>query len=412
MYVLHAKGIYDSGSRTLDATGMAVEGNRILWIGMYDKIPQPIYDKATFLDLSDFYLLPGLVNTHVHLEFDSTPTARIHYIGQSQSVRLARALAQAQMMMLSGVTTVRDAGSSWELLEITDPSLTSLYRLPRFQLSGPPITVTGGHLNFMHVEADTPDEIRKSVREHHKRGCTSIKMMVTGGQMTPGSGPDRESYSTEEISVLVRESHHLKLPTIAHCLTTRGFVNCMEAGIDSIEHCACFVRNQENLLLERIYETDVMQHYQNDHRFFMNGLSASYHTFDAVRDGIKKPDEREKFLLMQEDRMFSIFSKLVDLGLLPVVGTDAGVSNTFFDETYRELELMCERGGLSEAQAIEAGTINGAACLGLQDSIGRLAEGFLADIIALVGNPLEDIHAFREVPWIMRDGEIVKGSDI
>ncbi|MDD3996923.1 MAG: amidohydrolase family protein [Sphaerochaetaceae bacterium] len=409
MLLIHAKGVYDNETRSLIGDSLLVDVDRIVGIGMFADLKEHVDTKTELYHLEDLYLFPGLINTHVHLEFDSTTSARVHYISQPPQVRMGRALAQAQTMLLSGVTTVRDAGSSWEMLDITDSSLAALYKLPRLQLCGPPITVTGGHLNFMECEADSHEELVTSVRLHQKRGCSAIKMMVTGGQMTPGSLPERVSYSPEDISVLVDESKRLGLPTVAHCLTTDGFINCMEGNIDSIEHCACFVRNQSNRLLERIYEPKIMEQYRGQSRFFMNGLAASYHTFDRVRAGIDKPNESQIFWLEQEERMFAIFRKLIELGMKPVVGTDAGVSNTYFDETWLELELMCSRGGQSEADVIDIATVNGATCLGMEQEVGKLKVGYKADVIGLVDNPLENIAAFRHVPWIMRDGIIVKG---
>lgn len=157
----------------------------------------------------------------------------------------------------------------------------------------------------------------QAVKERKSAGCGCVKLIVSGGQLTPGSVPEHDSYSREEIRAAVEAAHELGLPTAAHCLTTSSYVNAMEAGVDSVEHCACFRRNPCLGLLERCYEPDVMEAFRGDHRYFMIGISNNYHQLDQVREGVRKPDERESFLLEQEKRECEIFGRLADLGMRP-----------------------------------------------------------------------------------------------
>jgi imidazolonepropionase-like amidohydrolase len=331
------------------------------------------------------------------------------YLEGDPSDRSRMAAKNAECLLMSGVTTVRDAGSSWQLLGLERETVPGIPALPRLQLAGPPITVTAGHLHFIPgSEADTADELVLAVRQRQQRGCTAIKIIASGGQLTPGSYPERASYSAAEIRIMTREAQQWNLPTFAHCLTTESFANAMAGGVQCIEHCACFVRNTGNQLLERVYEPSVMASFRDQHRYFMNGISNNYHAFDHCRHIPEIQTPREAFLLEQEQRNCENFRKLTDLGMIPVVGTDAGCSRTYFDETWLELEILHQRCGLSAADTIQAATANGAAALGLGNQTGRLAPGLAADMIALAENPLRDIRAFRKLGHIMLNGQVIR----
>ena len=175
-----------------------------------------------------------------------------------------------------------------------------------------------------------------------------------------------------------------------------------------MEHCACFRRNRRLGLLERCYEPDVMEAFRGDHRYFMIGISNNYHQLDQVREGVRKPDEREAFLLEQEKRECEIFGRLADLGMRPLVGTDAGCGYTFFDETWLEMELLCSRCALTPEKVIHAATLEGAGALGWGDFLGRLAPGYEADFIAVAQNPIQDIEAFRHIKHVVCRGKIIE----
>ena len=181
----------------------------------------------------------------------------------------------------------------------------------------------------------------------------------------------------------------------------------MDGGVDCIEHIACFIRNRENGLLERVYEPEVMTRYAGQKRYFMMGLSAGYHNLDDFRS-VKRPcGANETFWLEQEERMFAIFKKVIALGLLPVCGTDAGTGGTRFDETWLELALMVRRGCLSAREAIRIGTAQSAACLGLTHETGAIGEGLSADLIALETDPITCIEALAHPARVMAQGRLV-----
>jgi imidazolonepropionase-like amidohydrolase len=202
-----------------------IEGSRIAAVGSRSELSAVIGTEGCHtVDLSDRYVFPGLINTHVHLEFSGGANPLADYYAESDEKRLVRAVSNAQTLLRSGVTTTRDCGSSWTAMALAEPATWQLAGTPRLVMCGPPLTVTAGHLHWMHGEVDTAEEMVKQVRLLKKRGAASIKIMATGGQMTPGSGADTEAFTTEQMAAAVEESRRSRLPTVAHCLTAEGMV--------------------------------------------------------------------------------------------------------------------------------------------------------------------------------------------
>lgn len=408
LLLVKAKAVYSTDKQDYEGNGVLIREGRILETGDWLHL-QETYPQAEMLDYGECYLLPGLINTHVHLEFEPMENTRERYLSESPQISFLRAAKNAETLLYSGVTTARDAGGSCRTLELYQERARQLADLPRLQLAGPPITITGGHLHFIPgSEADSIDDTIVAVRSRKKAGCTAIKIIVSGGQMTPGSTPEQTSYTAEQIRAMTDEAHHWSLPTFAHCLTTEGFVNAMRGGVQCIEHCACFVRNHGNGLLERVYEPAVMEQFQNDSRYFMIGISNNYHVFDHCRENGAERSEREAFLLEQEERECRIFERLIQLGMLPVIGTDAGCGLTYFDETWLELEILYHRCRITIPELIGAATVNGAAALGLSEETGSIRPGLSADLIAMESDPLTDITVFRNIRHVMCRGKIIR----
>ena len=184
-------------------------------------------------------------------------------------------------------------------------------------------------------------------------------------------------------------------------------LNALRGGVQSIEHGACFVRNKAKGLLERVYRPELFEEFRGDARYFMNAITNNYHKLDSVRENPAASDPAGRFLLEQEERECRIFREYVELGLRPVIGTDAGCGLTPFDETWLECAVLVERCGMSPAETLRAATVDGARCLGLGDT-GLLAAGYSADIIALSEDPLRNIRALQSPVQVVCRGETVR----
>lgn len=396
----------------LQPGAVAISNGRIVAVGAPNAVQAELRGSSKKVEsFPGCCLLPGLINTHVHLTFSAGPDPVSDFHSSSKSSRLMLALQNAQQLLYSGVTCTRDCGSrGYELLTLRDGATQAEFSLPRLIISGPPLTPTGGHLWWMGGEANGPDGIRRGVRQRKKHGVDSLKIMATGGQMTPGTYPERPSYSQSELDTAADEGRRWGLSTAAHCLCAEGVMRAARAGVDSIEHCVFFQRLKDGRLL-RGFDSYAAKEVAKSGASVMPGLSAGYHRSDGARAKQIPSDPLAVFALNNEKLMFEAFSQLLALSIPIVVGTDAGVALTPFDETWLELALLV-KAGMTPADALEAATANAACTLGLSDKLGTLEKGKYADVIACFGNPLEDIHALEQVIWVMREGQVIRDDRV
>ena len=191
------------------------------------------------IDVSGCTILPGLIEGHAHLCFDATPGWRATYDGDTPSRMLLRMAANGRRMLHAGITTVRDLGAPTGLsIELRDAINDGLADGPRLLVAGAPVTTTGGHCWFMGGECDGEVGIRKNVREHVKAGTDWIKVMATGGNMTPRTNTFAPQFTVPELRALIEEAHRLHRRVAAHAHGVAGIKVAVEAGVDSIEHCS------------------------------------------------------------------------------------------------------------------------------------------------------------------------------
>jgi len=389
----------------LSPGAVAIEDGKILKVGEPSNIISCITKPYRLVRLENCYLLPGLINTHVHLTFSGGKDPLEDYMKEDDATLLLRAVANAQVLLQSGVTTVRDCGSrGYGLVALKQEEFQKRFALPRILVSGPPITPTGGHLHWLGGEADGDNQIRAAVRLRAKKGVDSLKIIATGGQMTPGTLPELAAYTLGELRTAVAEARQVGLVTAAHCLSAPGIVAAARAGVQCLEHCAFFVRLRDGRLA-RQFDVQAAKTVADQGCYVAPGLSAGFHKLDPIRNK-DTLSPHEKFLLEQERLMFEHFARMADLGIPMVVGTDAGVTLTPFDETWLELQLMVQA-GFSPTQALQAATYNAARALGIEGEVGTIEPGKDADLIACLGNPMKDVRSLKEVVWVMRKGRIV-----
>jgi len=357
----------------LSPGAVAIEDGKILKVGEPSNIISCIPKPYRLVRLENCYLLPGLINTHVHLTFSGGKDPLEDYMKEDDATLLLRALANAQVLLQSGVTTIRDCGSrGYGLVALKQEEFQKRFALPRILVA--------------------------------KKGVDSLKIIATGGQMTPGTLPELAAYTLGELCTAVAEARQVGLVTAAHCLSAPGIVAAARAGVQCLEHCAFFVRLRDGRLA-RQFDIQAAKIVSDQGCYVAPCLSAGYHKLDSIRnkDGLSPS---EKFLLEQERMMFEHFAQLADFGIPMVVGTDAGVTLTPFDETYLELQLMVQA-GFAPTQALQAATYNAARALGIEGEVGTIEPGKDADLIACLGNPIKDIRSLKEMVWVMRAGRVL-----
>src|SRR5499427_10707079 len=212
--------------------GAVVIGDRIVdWAGPAAALPAE-YTALPRADYPDSTIMPGLIDSHVHLGFDGGPNPAARMRAETDEQQLILMLRSARDLLGVGVTTARDLGSRGYLaVAVRDAIAGGLARGPRMVVAASPVTITGGHCWFMGGEADGDDELRKIVRTHHKRGADLIKVMSTGGFMTPGSAPWYAQFTSEQLRIIVEEASRVDLPVAAHAHGIEGIRRAVEAGV-------------------------------------------------------------------------------------------------------------------------------------------------------------------------------------
>lgn len=385
-----------------EPAALAVEGGTIVAVGRPDDVPAG----AVLRDVGDLWLMPGLLNTHVHLDFSASKTPLRDFEAEDPCERLLRAARNAHALLRSGVTTARDCGSQWQTLALARRPDLSPVPLPRLILSGPPITVPYGHLHFLGGVVRNDRDVLAHVARIRKDGGRSVKAVISGGQMTPGSKPEDTAFSQEELGLIAGEARRLGLPSAAHVLSTDSVRRGAIARFDSLEHCAYFERRDDGRLYRR-YDEDVARTIRDNGSAIMANLSTAMPRFDAIyakAESDRTPLERHQ--VVQFETMIENFGRMLKLGIPMVCGNDAGVDDTPFDSTWMEVEWMI-RAGQSPADALRSATIGSARALLLADTVGLIEPGYSADIIALGGDPLRSASALASPLFVMRQGETV-----
>ena len=367
-----------------------VDGHRIRAVGSRDDVSIP--RDAEVIDLDSATLLPGLIDTHVHLVMNAQEDCVTSLAHKSAVESVVEAAANARRALRGGVTTVRDCA------DVFGVTLTLKRAIDEGHLDGPrilacglPITTTAGHLHYMGISADSTDEVLKAVRTVVAMGVDWVKVCATGGGLTPGSNVRRPQYSAETLTALVQDAHRLGRKVAAHAHGTAGIMNCAIAGTDSIEHCSWMGEEEGHR-----YDEDAVDLIRK------KGLYVS-HTITGPRTG--SPEELEALRNSEYGERFALLRRTMEEGVRMVISSDAGVPDTRFEDFTGGLVIAVKCCGFSPMGAIIASTSRAAEMLGMADRVGSLEPGKHADILAVDGDPLQDIGAIRRIIGVFKDGQ-------
>ena len=403
--VLRADRLLDgTGAPPLaDATLVVADGK----VGQVFAGPAPdgaVPPGAQTIDLPGCTLLPGLIDAHVHLNLPGDGTLIEQALQEPDGVLVATSTLNAARALQAGITTVRDLGAARRTVFDLRRALSLGHGSgARIVACGQPLTITGGHCWYMGGETDGEDGVRRTVRAMCKSGADYIKVMATGGG-TLGTLSWRPSFSRAELAALADEAHRQERTITAHCLCAESIEWVIDAGFDGIEHASFLVdrtgrQHYDPRVGGRIAEAGIP---------CTGTLAVGAYYLPQLRE-LAAPTPAERAALArweqkQEDdlRQFDLMRRA---GVKWVAGTDAGWRHTPIEGLPTELVLMAQ-GGMSAGEAIRAGTSDAAAVLGIADTVGTLRPGMMADVLAVAGNPLDDLRALEQVRLVLQQGAI------
>lgn len=380
------------GGEPLRDWAVAVEGDRIAWVGPSAQAPK--FEPSAVIDARGRSLLPGLINCHVHLCNDGSADLFGQVLNDSVPIATIRSVLNARLTLLAGITTVRDCGAANQIaIEIGKAVDRGLIDGPRVRAAGRVVTMTGGHGHFIGREADGPDEVRKAVRAEIKGGANFIKLMATGGVLTPGVDPTQTAFSLEEMTAGVDEAHKAGRPAASHAIGNGGIKNALKAGIDSVEHG--FYLDDESINLALKQGSFVVPTLIAVDQIVNNGPSGGIPDWVVRKAQSESGHHRESFVMA------------VKSGVKIAAGTDAGTPFNPHGDLALELAKMVEF-GLPPMLALVAATSNAARLLRMDDQIGSIEKGKVADLILVDGDPTHDIGVMRRPSLVMKSGTIVR----
>jgi len=370
--VADVAGTRDADVAIADGEIVAVGPNAIEDIGGEGAID-------TETDASGSVVAPGLIDAHVHVMMDGRPDVATA-VSDSDYTASYRTAGNLRDALEAGVTTVRDLGSRGTLaLDAGEAVAAGDIDGPRVLGCGRNVIMTGGHGNWFGREADGPDEVRKAAREQLQAGADVLKCMATGGVLTEGAVTGAPELTPEELAAFTDAAAPTDTPTAAHAHGEVGIKNAVEAGISSIEHGTFMDREAAEMMAER-------------GTYWVPTASALRGIVDhGVESGI--PEEAVAKAEDAADRFDDAWDHALAADVPIAMGTDAGTPFNFFGDIPRELAYMVEY-GLSPEGALEAATVNAADLLGLDD-VGRIEEGYRADLVVLGADPIEDVEAWQ-----------------
>lgn len=367
-------------------------------------------DAVRVIDLKQSFVLPGLIDSHVHILGENNPRARLQRVEESDADDAIAGAGFARKTLMAGFTTVRDvgAGSGDAIFALRDGIASGDVAGPRLFASGATISVTGGHgdgtqgyrddvAELLHSDAvcDGVADCRRAVREQVRRGADHIKLTATGGVLSNTAAGLEQQFFDDELNAIVDAAHAMGREVTAHAHGVNGVNSALRAGVDSIEHGTYL--DGESIKL-----------FRKSGAYLVPTLLAGATVVEWANDpdSFLLPPQRAKALEVGP-QMHDMAKRAKAGGVKIAFGTDTGVSK--HGENAREFVLLVAA-GFTPMEAIRSATVGAADHLGKSDVLGSIAPGKFADIIATSGDPLADVNELLDVDFVMKEGVVYKAD--
>ncbi len=381
-----------------------IEGNKIVGIEAgYAEAP----DTATVIDLKDHYIMPGFIDMHVHIEGEASPGRYSERFSMEKQDVALRATMYCDRTLQAGFTTVRDLGGTGVNVSLKKAINAGYIEGPRIYTAEKSLATTGGHADPSNGVKDdlkgdpgpkegvinSIEDAKKAVRQRYKNGADCIKITATGGVLSvakDGMGPQ---FTIEEVKAVVDAAADYGYVTAAHAHGKEGMRRAVLGGIHTIEHGT-------------FMDDEVIELMKEHGTYYVPTISAGKFVYDkAMTEPFFFPAIIRPKAIAIGPQIQETFAKAYKGGVKIAFGTDTGVSP--HGDNAKEFEFMVEA-GMPEIEAILSATKVASEALRVNDIIGSITEGKLADIIAVKGNPIEDIKRLQQIDFVMKDGIVYK----
>lgn len=383
-----AARLFDAVSGGVAEDGaVLVENGRIAWVGPAEALPR--HDGLS--DLGDCTLLPGLIDAHVHLAWSGQAEPNELVRRESRHMTVLRCVSNARLQLEAGVTTVRDLGSPDSIaVEVAHALELDLIPGPRVLASGRIVAMTGGHAWYLGQEADGPDAVLRATREEFKRGASWLKLMASGGVFAgENEGLGAPEYTVEEMRPGVDEAHRTGRKAAAHAVSLEAIRNALDAGVDSIEHGS-------------FLDPETAERMRKLGTYLVPTLSFT-RAYEREGPRLGLPERVRKLAAEVSSAAEQSLRAALGAGVRVAAGSDSGVPGQPHPALAQELNLVSNAGATNE-QALKSATVSAAELLGLTKHVGTLEAGKTADLLAVAGNPLQDMGALRDVRLVVSRG--------
>ena len=411
--ILTAQNYYIHAGRLIDTQNGKLVTNKTIVVsdGLITSVEYGFAsptESFQLIDLSSKTVLPGFIDMHVHIESETNPNQYLKEFTDNTADVAFESVGFAKTTLMAGFTTVRDLGGIGVNLALRDAINAGKIDGPRILTAGKSIGTTGGHAdptNGMKDElmgdpgpdqgvVNGVDDARKAVRQRYKNGSDLIKITATGGVLSVAKNGQNPQFTLEEVQAICETARDYGMMVAAHAHGDEGMQRAIKGGVTTIEHGT--LMSDETM--------DLMKQYK---AYYVPTITAGKFVADNAKIKGYYPEVIVPKALEIGPKIQGTFAKAYKKGVAIAFGTDAGVFPQ--GQNAKEFGYMVEA-GMPVMEAIQSATSTNAKVLGLSNKIGVLAKGFVADIVAVNDNPLDNIHTLENVIFVMKDGKVYKGN--